>query len=150
MQDLSNDEIDRFLDEQTVGRLGCRDEDAVYVVPLIYARRGQSLYLLTMDGRKTCAARENPSVCFEVDEYDRATGSWKSVIVWGRYEELQGEDKAEALAVLGARHGTRRSSSSAANAPARPIVAFRIVIERASGRSVARPDAPPGDRIAQA
>lgn len=145
MRELTRDEINAFLDEQRVGRLGIRDGESIYVVPLIYARRGDALYILTVDGRKTCAARERPSVCFEVDEYDHRTGSWTSAILWGRYEELHGSDRVRALEILGDRHGARRSLPSAPSAaspqapPERPSVAFRIVVESASGRWVVRP-----------
>jgi uncharacterized protein len=64
---------DVFLDERAVGRLGCQDGGATYVVPLIFARERDALYLLTIEGRKVRAARKNPAVCFEVDEYDGAT-----------------------------------------------------------------------------
>jgi nitroimidazol reductase NimA-like FMN-containing flavoprotein (pyridoxamine 5'-phosphate oxidase superfamily) len=33
MIELTRDEIDRFLDEQTVGRIGCHDDEGTYVVP---------------------------------------------------------------------------------------------------------------------
>lgn len=139
VNELDREQIDRFLDEQVMGRLGCNDAEGTYVVPLIYARHGQMLYVLTTEGRKIRAARSNPAVCFEVDEYDWKTGSWTSVIVWGRYEELHGDAKTEAIAALGRRHGTRRASSEAPVAEERATVAFRIVIERATGRAVTRP-----------
>jgi nitroimidazol reductase NimA-like FMN-containing flavoprotein (pyridoxamine 5'-phosphate oxidase superfamily) len=144
VRELTRDEVNAFLDEQRVGRLGVRDGESLYVVPLIYARQGDALYMLTVDGRKTRAARECPSVCFEVDEYDHGTGSWTSAILWGRYEELHGPDRIRALAILGERHGARRSLPPAPSpdrppAPSeRPSVAFRIVVESASGRWVVR------------
>jgi uncharacterized protein len=139
VNELDREQIDRFLDEQVMGRLGCHDAEGIYVVPLIYARDGQVLYVLTTEGRKIRAARRNPAVCFEVDEYDRKTGSWRSVIVWGRYEELEGGAKTEALAALARRHGTRRASSETPAPEERAAVAFRIVIESATGRAVTRP-----------
>ena len=74
--------------------------------------RARPFYAFTTEGRKTRAAREHPAVCFEVDEYDGDTGSWTSVILWGRYEELQGGARTEALAILSERHGARRPSTS--------------------------------------
>ena len=87
MDVMTREEIDSFLDEQTVGRMGCHDAGVTYVVPLIYARDGDALYVLTTQGEKIRIARKNPAVCFEVDEYEAATGSWRSVIVQGRYED---------------------------------------------------------------
>jgi nitroimidazol reductase NimA-like FMN-containing flavoprotein (pyridoxamine 5'-phosphate oxidase superfamily) len=135
VQELTRDEIDAFLDEQRIGRLGTRDDESIYVVPLMFARRDDALYVVTVDGRKTRAARAHDSVCFEVDDYDSATGSWTSVIVWGRYEELHEGAQTEALRILRERHGVRRTSGPP---PSRPTVAFRIRIEKASGRWVER------------
>jgi len=141
MDVMTREEIDSFLDEQTVGRMGCHDAGVTYVVPLIYARDGDALYVLTTQGEKIRIARKNPAVCFEVDEYEAATGSWRSVIVQGRYEELDEQGKARALGALAKRHGTRRGSSE--GPPPRPIVAFRIVIAEATGRAVRRAPAAP-------
>jgi nitroimidazol reductase NimA-like FMN-containing flavoprotein (pyridoxamine 5'-phosphate oxidase superfamily) len=138
MNELTREEIDAFLDSQTVGRLGCNDADGMFVVPLIYARRDAALYVLTTEGRKVRAARAHSNVCFETDEYDSASGSWKSVIVWGRFEELDEAGKSEAIAILSGRFGTRRQSSNATKPSERNVVAFRIVIEKASGRQIVR------------
>jgi nitroimidazol reductase NimA-like FMN-containing flavoprotein (pyridoxamine 5'-phosphate oxidase superfamily) len=78
-------------------------------------------------------------VCFQVDEHDRATGNWRSVIIQGRYEELDAAGTAEALALLGKRFGGRRPASSGPAQPApRPTVAFRVRIESITGRQVRR------------
>ena len=138
MIELTRDEIDRFLDEQTVGRIGCHDDEGTYVVPLIYAREGNALFVLTTEGQKIRVMRKNPAVCFEVDEYDAATGSWRSAILQGMYEELDDREKSAALSILSKRHGGRRSPSDGSQAMNRGIVAFRIRIEAATGRAVCR------------
>jgi nitroimidazol reductase NimA-like FMN-containing flavoprotein (pyridoxamine 5'-phosphate oxidase superfamily) len=107
------------------------------VIPLIYARQGSALYVLTTEGRKVRSMRKNPVVCFEVDEYDPVTGSWQSVLVQGRYEEVDEPGRADALTILSRRHGSRRASSDAPGT-ALPTVAFRICIESATGRAVRR------------
>jgi nitroimidazol reductase NimA-like FMN-containing flavoprotein (pyridoxamine 5'-phosphate oxidase superfamily) len=78
-------------------------------------------------------------VCFEVDEYD-GRGSWRSVIVQGTYEELEGADAERALALLGERFAERVATSDGecrrrGNGPA---VAFRIRLDEVSGRAVTR------------
>jgi nitroimidazol reductase NimA-like FMN-containing flavoprotein (pyridoxamine 5'-phosphate oxidase superfamily) len=138
MNELPRDEIDRFLDEQTVGRVGCHDAGTTYVVPVIYARRASALYVLTTEGRKIQMMRKNPAVCFEVDEYDGKTGNWRSVIVQGSYEELDEEGKVVAVSVLSQRFGTRRASSERPRVPPGPTVAFCIHIQSVTGRFVRR------------
>ncbi|HXX70234.1 MAG TPA: pyridoxamine 5'-phosphate oxidase family protein [Polyangiaceae bacterium] len=138
MNELARDEVDRFLDEQTVGRIGCHDAGLTYVVPVIYARQADALYVMTTEGQKVHMMRKNPSVCFEVDEYEAATGSWRSVIVQGRYEELDGDGKALALSILAQRFGTRRVPTERPRVPLGPIVAFCVRIQSATGRSVRR------------
>lgn len=138
MNELPREEIERFLDEQCVGRVGCHDAGLTYVVPVIYARRDSALYVMTTEGQKVQMMRKNPSVCFEVDEYDGATGSWRSVIVQGSYQELDGEGRALAISVLSQRMGTRRASTEPPRVPLGPTVAFRIQIQSATGRSVRR------------
>jgi nitroimidazol reductase NimA-like FMN-containing flavoprotein (pyridoxamine 5'-phosphate oxidase superfamily) len=136
MEELTRDAIDALLDEQVVGRLGCHDAGVTYVVPLIYVRKDDALYILTTEGKKVHTCRANPSVCFEVDEHDRTTGNWRSVIIQGRYEELDAAGTAEALALLGKRFGGRRPPASGpAQAAARPTVAFRVRIQSATGRA---------------
>jgi hypothetical protein len=138
VNDLTRDEIDRFLDSQAVGRLGCHAAGVTYVVPLIYARDADAIYVLTTEGQKVRAARQNPAVCFEVDEYEPAAGSWRSVIVQGRYEELDAHGRATALAILGRRFGGRRAAQDASHVAERSTVAFRIHIESVTGRAVKR------------
>ena len=46
--------------------------------------------------------RENPEVCFEVEQVDNLA-NWRSVIAWGNYEELHGEPAAKAMEKLIAR-----------------------------------------------
>lgn len=138
MDELLREEIERFLDEQTVGRIGCHDAGLTYVVPVIYARRDSALYVMTTEGQKVHMMRKNSAVCFEVDEYEKATGNWRSVIVQGSYEELDGDGKQRALSVLSQRFGTRRIPTERPRAAPGPTVAFCIHIRSMTGRSVRR------------
>lgn len=139
MRELSTDEIEAFLGEQTIGRIGCSDGAEIYVVPIIYAFESGAAYALTTEGRKTRVMRESPEVCFEVDCYEPETGSWRSVIAWGRYEELEGEAAQEARRIVArsfeARSGRKRAGSGGAEVP---FVAFRIVLATVTGREVVR------------
>jgi hypothetical protein len=140
--ELTRDEVDSLLDEQLVGRIGCHDAGLTYVVPVIYAYDGGSLYAYTVEGQKVRMMRANPQVCFEVDEYDRdGRGSWRSAIVQGHYEELEGEDAECVLALLAERFRRGRDASAPPRGPrgdGSGGVAFRIRIESVTGRAVSR------------
>jgi nitroimidazol reductase NimA-like FMN-containing flavoprotein (pyridoxamine 5'-phosphate oxidase superfamily) len=134
MDELSPAEIDAFLREQFVARLGCHADGETYVVPIIYAWDGECAWVQSIEGRKTRMLRANPSVCMEVDEYRE--GSWRSVILWGRYEELDGADAERAVELLVERFGGRRRRQAGTGSVV--PVAFRIRRERATGRKVER------------
>ncbi len=71
-----------------------------YVVPVSYAFDGKSLYFHSRDGRKIEAMRKNPKVCFEIDSIDHLD-SWRSVLVFGDFEELTApKDKERAMKLL--------------------------------------------------
>jgi len=135
IEELERDEIEAFLRDQIVGRVGCHRDGATYVVPVIYAWDGECVYVQSVEGRKIEMMRANPAVCFEVDEY-RPNGSWRSVIVDGSYEELEGTAAEAALALLVQRFA-RRETGPRARTGRRPV-AFRIRAERISGRRVVR------------
>jgi len=133
IEELDRDEIDAFLRRQVVGRVGCHAGGRTYVVPVIYAWDGECVYVQSIEGRKIEMMRENPEVCFEVDEY-RPGGAWRSVILDGVYEELEGSAADDALALLVRRFagaGRRRTSRSD-----RTPVAFRIRATAITGRTI--------------
>ena len=70
-----------------MGRIGCNDGERNYVVPVNYAYDGKFIIAHSIMGMKIAIMRKNPNVCFEVDEMKSYT-KWKSVIVWGVYQEL--------------------------------------------------------------
>lgn len=136
MQPLDDAQIDAFLRTQMIGRIGMHADGETYVVPIIYAWDGECVYVQSIEGRKISMMRANPHVCFEVDEYD--DGSWRSVIVDGAYEELEGEDAAKALELLVARFAGRTGGRRRPRAEGVTPVAFRIRPTRMSGRTVER------------
>lgn len=136
MQPLDDNEIDDFLREQMIGRIGMHAGGETYVVPIIYAWDGDCVYVQSIEGRKIAMMRESPQVCFEIDEYER--GSWRSVIVDGTYEELHGEDAERALELLVARFADGTGGRRRPRAEGVTPVAFRIRPTRLSGRFVQR------------
>ena len=142
--DLNEEQINSFLRSQVIGRIGCSRADMVYLVPITYSYDGEYLYFHTNEGLKTQIMRENPKVCFEVDQVTDLC-NWQSVIVNGIFEELKTKDAVNALRHLNNRLAPLRTSETF-----RPIyglkgvhsrgdsdlklVVFRIRIERMSGK----------------
>jgi nitroimidazol reductase NimA-like FMN-containing flavoprotein (pyridoxamine 5'-phosphate oxidase superfamily) len=128
---MSNDEIETTLRRHRVGRIGCSANDRPYVVPITYAYDGVFVYGYSGLGRKIEVMREQPLVCFEVDEID-GDASWRSVIAEGRYEELtDAEERRQALGRLG--FGTEQVVSRTPNGAMR-LVVFRLRLSERSGR----------------
>lgn len=91
---LSKSQIDHVLYSQAIGRIGCYTDEKVYVVPVTYAYDGKYIYAHSKEGMKIKAMRKNPKVCFEVDVMDNMA-NWRSVILWGEYEELKDPSSQE-------------------------------------------------------
>jgi nitroimidazol reductase NimA-like FMN-containing flavoprotein (pyridoxamine 5'-phosphate oxidase superfamily) len=97
---LSTDQIERLLHQQVVGRLACHYKDDVYIVPVSYAYDDNCIYCHAFEGKKMEMMRQNPGVCFQVDEM-KDMSNWKSVIARGKFEELNDRDeKNKALSIL--------------------------------------------------
>ena len=142
--ELPDARIEQVLHEQVIGRLGCHARGRTYVVPVTYAYIAGAIVSHTGNGLKVRMMRENPDVCFEVEDL-RHLPAWSSVIVQGRYEELAGEAADTALAQLVARLGATPPALASmpwqgagvfepsTNAQ-RPDVVYRIVILEKTGR----------------
>lgn len=97
--EMSRAEIDELLATAVVGHLGMVDGDAPYVVPISYAYQDGAVYCHSAQGRKVQALRTHPGVCFQVDEFDHID-RWRSVIAWGRFEQLLGAEAVRGLDLL--------------------------------------------------
>lgn len=82
--------MDELLTSNIVGRLGCNDGKKMYVIPINYYFNGKNIIAHSAPGTKINIMRQNPQVCFEIDEMENLA-NWKSVIVWGEYQELTEE-----------------------------------------------------------
>jgi nitroimidazol reductase NimA-like FMN-containing flavoprotein (pyridoxamine 5'-phosphate oxidase superfamily) len=143
---LTEEQIDQVLRAELVGRIGCHADGKTYVVPVAYVYDGQHIYGHTGDGMKLRMLRANSDVCFEVDHVESLT-SWRSVIAWGRFEELHGAEADRAVRLLAERirplvadveHDLADAEArSAAMEEQRPVV-YRISLIERTGRSDAR------------
>jgi nitroimidazol reductase NimA-like FMN-containing flavoprotein (pyridoxamine 5'-phosphate oxidase superfamily) len=87
---LTYEQINEVLKANVLGRIGCNDGNKTYVVPVNYVFDDKFIICHSVLGMKIKMMRKNPEVCFEVDEMKSFT-NWKSVILWGTYQELTEE-----------------------------------------------------------
>ena len=140
---LDATQVEQLLSSEVVGRIGCHADGRVYVVPITYAYLEGAVYGHTTEGLKTSMMRRNPQVCFEVEQVDDLA-AWRSVIAWGRYEELTGPAAGEGMRKMMGRLMPLMTSQTAMPshglAPHGPVpgakaaVVFRIVLEEKTGR----------------
>ncbi len=90
--DMNDNQIVNVLQSQVIGHLACYADKKLYLVPITYAYKDGYIYCQSKDGMKVQLMKKNPAVCFEVDEIDTMR-SWRSVILWGKYEELSSEEE---------------------------------------------------------
>jgi len=94
---LTEEEMKEVLRNNIIGRIGCNDGERTYVVPVSYLFDGDNIIAHSLEGMKIYMMRRNPEVCFEVDEMTSFT-NWRSVILWGQYEEIKDErERVEAM-----------------------------------------------------
>jgi hypothetical protein len=110
------------------------------VVPVSYVYDGDAVYGHSADGLKVRMMRKSPDVCFEVDEIDDLA-NWRSVIAWGKYEELKGDVAAAAMNLLSSRLAPLTASETAGPAGRGKghagngiEVAYRIRLSERTGR----------------
>jgi len=84
---LSDDEIENTIKNNLIGRIGCRDGDEIYIVPVTYLYAEQAVVCHSFEGKKLRMMRNNPTVCFEVEDISDFQ-NWKCIIAKGRFEEL--------------------------------------------------------------
>lgn len=89
--ELTEIQINNLLSSQVVGRIACTDGKQPYIVPVIYVFDGKYIYGQSREGMKLNRLRKNPEVCFEVDAMTDVS-NWQSVVVFGTFEELAGEE----------------------------------------------------------
>ncbi|MCK9519692.1 MAG: pyridoxamine 5'-phosphate oxidase family protein [Dehalococcoidia bacterium] len=138
LRELSVGECDVLLRRHRVGRVGIRNAEGVYVVPISFAYAHGHIYAHAAPGRKLALMRRWPHVAFQIDELE-SLSQWRSVLVQGKFEEITDEaEKQEArlilvaafggsLMQLTAGHGHRVSLADA--------ILFRIRPEEITGRA---------------
>jgi len=150
MGTLNKSQIFQVLTMQLYGRLACQENGRLYVVPVSYSFDGEYIYAHSREGQKIEIMRKNSQVCFQTDIID-SLSNWRSVIVWGKYQELKTpKEQRKAAKLLDDRFGPLHVSESISRSSAdihppesvekkKKPVYFRIFIDEATGR-FERPD----------
>jgi len=133
---LTEEQIDHVLHGQILGRIGCCANNRIYIVPVTYVYRQGYIYAHSKEGQKVQMMRNNPNVCFQVDAMENMT-NWRSVIVWGEYEELKtAKEQKEGVKIMTDRLApfvtseTVRPSQGSSRAPEIVEKGFRAVVYR--------------------
>ena len=131
---LTPAEIQEVLTKNSLGRIGCNDGYNTYIIPINYVYDGKYIFCHSQLGMKIQVMRQNPRVCFEVDEIIHFN-NWKSVVVVGEYQELMQErDRYSAMQFFINRMlHVKISETAIPGTTTKPII-YRIFIEEASGR----------------
>lgn len=137
---LNSAENIKLLDRGRIGHLACHVKDDIYLVPITYAFEDGYIYSHSKHGQKIQMMRKNPRVCVQVEEVHDFF-RWKSVIAWGRFEELSGNEATLAMRKLILKvnedeKDIRRSELELdLSAQLETAVIYRIKIEKSTGRS---------------
>jgi nitroimidazol reductase NimA-like FMN-containing flavoprotein (pyridoxamine 5'-phosphate oxidase superfamily) len=140
---LTKGQSQRVLIAGMIGRIGCHSSGKTYVIPITYVFDRGYIYAHSRDGLKIKMMRQNPDVCFQVDQIDNLA-NWRSVIAWGKFEELKTTEEQEAaLEILvnglqafhiGDSVKPPKSTSELNPRKEKKPVIYRISIEEISGR----------------
>jgi len=141
---LTNEEIEKTLHQNFVGRIGCHVNGLTYIVPVSYAYKDGYIYVRSFEGMKVNIMRANPAVCFEVDTM-LDMSNWRCIIARGNFEELpHGEERNKGLRILMERKLPALSSVNARLSKEWPFitddydsipgVVFRILLTEKTGR----------------
>jgi nitroimidazol reductase NimA-like FMN-containing flavoprotein (pyridoxamine 5'-phosphate oxidase superfamily) len=94
---LNETQIENLLKQQVIGRIACYANGDIYIVPINYVYHDGYVYGHSAGGKKIRMMRENPEVCFEVEDIYNVF-RWQSVIAKGVYEEITDiEEKKQAM-----------------------------------------------------
>jgi nitroimidazol reductase NimA-like FMN-containing flavoprotein (pyridoxamine 5'-phosphate oxidase superfamily) len=145
LAELTQQEIEEVLYDNSIGRIGCVDGGMPYIVPVNYRYEGGYVQCYSLEGMKMQIMRSNPDVCFEVEQiHDQH--HWKTVICWGIFEEITDEEELARLRPQNREYILRKRASVTPATPAdsaqphpepkpgEPIF-YRIHLTRFTGRT---------------
>lgn len=97
-KDLNSESCKQLLASNYIGRIGYITKNNTDIIPITYYYDADrhSIISYSGEGFKIDAMRKNESVSFQVDEIENIN-QWKSVLLYGTFEELSGSDAKRLL-----------------------------------------------------
>ena len=92
-------EIENVLQSQSICRLACNDKKFPHLIPISYFYDGKYIYCQSQHGKKIELMQKDPNVTILVDIIG-SMNNYKSVIVNGEYQELNGIEADAARKLL--------------------------------------------------
>ncbi len=139
MDTLTQEECQSLLEREHVAHIGVITEDGPYVTPISYVTLANKLAFRTAPGRRTEAIEIDPRVCVEASQYNRETGDWSSVIVYGKASVIRNDAAREQVVVDALFEKYRNAYDNLLASPGGfgPSTRFVVLvdIEEMSGRS---------------
>lgn len=145
IHDLTPDDCVAIFTGNHVGHLACVNHDQPCIVPIHFSFDAdhRCAYGVSTVGQKIEWMRANPRVCLEVEDI-ADKNHWQTVVAFGSYEEL-GNGPEDAKARERCQHLFQErpewwlpATAQRLTRELRPVVLYRIRIDRMSGRRAAR------------
>lgn len=134
--------IDQMILSERVVRLGIRDNDKVYVVPMSFGYDGKAFYFHSaLVGRKVDLLRKTQYATFELDRVgDLVTGAvacaysvnFESVIGEGRVEFIDDADEKRTVLNLLMKHYTDKGDWDIPQQALVSVCCFKLIVENIS------------------
>lgn len=101
MKNLTKEACLKLLSTNYIGRIAYTTQGSPDIIPITYFYDSEHHSIITYSGPggKIDAMRKNSSVSFQVDEIT-TLDKWKSVLLYGEFEELSGIDSKHQLHVF--------------------------------------------------
>ena len=98
---LTEQEVQELLARNCWGVLSMSIADEPYAVPVIYGYDGRQFVFANGPGRKVDTLNRNPRVCLVIAEVEESGKRWRSVVVRGEVEWIEGvADRLHAFNLL--------------------------------------------------
>ncbi|RTE55225.1 flavin mononucleotide-binding protein [Arenibacter aquaticus] len=122
-KDLNTEACKHLLDANYIGRIGYISKNNADIIPITYYYDADQHSIISYSGEgfKIDAMRKNESVSFQVDEIE-SVNQWKSVLLYGTFEELSGSDAKRLLHKFS--EGVKKNISKKENASPKFIGEF--------------------------